>query len=72
LIKEIIAQEAQVVLFGRSEDVEGVINVRTPEFCDELRGSLFTTFLQLIAYHFSLKLGLNPDKPGELNRYITY
>lgn len=72
LIKEIIAQDAQVVLFGRSEDVDGVINVRTPEFCDELTGSLFTTFMQLIAYHFSLKLGLNPDKPGQLNRFITY
>ena len=72
LIKEIIAQDAQVVLFGRSQDLNQVINVRIPEFSDELRGSLFTTFMQLIAYHFSLKLGLNPDKPGELNRYITY
>jgi glutamine---fructose-6-phosphate transaminase (isomerizing) len=72
LIKEIIAQDAQVVLFGRSEDALGVINVRTPDFGEQLRGSLFTTFMQLIAYHFSVKLNLNPDKPGELNRYITY
>jgi glutamine---fructose-6-phosphate transaminase (isomerizing) len=72
LIKEIIAQDANVVLFGRSEDLKHVINVRVVEFSDELRGSLFTTFMQLIAYHFSLKLGLNPDKPGELNRFITY
>lgn len=72
LIREIVAQKANVVLFGRHQDVPDVVNVNIPEFSDEMRGSLFTTFMQLIAYHFSLKLGLNPDKPGELNRYITY
>jgi glucosamine--fructose-6-phosphate aminotransferase (isomerizing) len=72
LIKEILAQGASVVLFGRNQDLPGAINVKIPAFSEELRGSLFTTLMQLIAYHFSLKLGLNPDKPGELNRFITY
>ena len=72
LIGEILVQGANVVLFGRDEDLDGTINVKVPQFSEELRGSLFTTLMQMIAYHFSLKLGLNPDKPGELNRFITY
>jgi glucosamine--fructose-6-phosphate aminotransferase (isomerizing) len=72
LIKEIRTQGGHVVLFGRDKDLEGAINVKIPQFSEELRGSLFTTLMQMIAYHFSLKRGLNPDKPGELNRFITY
>lgn len=72
LIKGILAQGGHVVLFGRDQDLDGTINVKIPQFSEELRGSLFTTLMQMIAYHFSLKRGLNPDKPGDLNRFITY
>lgn len=72
LINEILPSKAQVVLFGRNQDFPGVINVKVPAFSEELRGSLFTTLMQLVAYYFALKQGLNPDKPGELNRFITY
>ena len=72
LIDEIIRQKANVVLFGRDVDREGVINVNVPNFSEELRGSLFVTLMQLVAYHFALKLNHNPDQPGDLNRYITY
>ncbi|MDP2814029.1 MAG: SIS domain-containing protein [Erysipelotrichaceae bacterium] len=72
LIREILTQGGQVVLFGRDRDLDGTINVKVEQFSEELRGSLFTTLMQMIAYHFSLKLGLNPDKPGDLNRFITY
>lgn len=72
LIREILAQGGQVVLFGRDKDLEGTISVKVEQFSEELRGSLFTTLMQMIAYHFALKLGLNPDKPGDLNRFITY
>lgn len=72
LINEILVTGANVVLFGRNEDFSGALNVKIPPYSEELKGSLFTTFMQLVAYHFSLKLGLNPDKPGELNRYISY
>ncbi len=72
LVKEILAQNANVVLFGRDSDFDGVINVKVPQFSEQLRGSLFVTLMQLVAFHFSVKLGLDPDKPGELNRFITY
>lgn len=72
LMGEIMAQGGHVVLFGRDKDLERTVNVKVPQFSEELRGSLFTTLMQLIAYHFSCKLGLNPDKPGDLNRFITY
>lgn len=72
LIKEILNQGGHVVLFGRDKDLDGTVNVKIPQFSEELRGSLFTTLMQMVAFHFSIKLGLNPDKPGELSRFITY
>lgn len=42
------------------------------EYDEEIKGLYFATILQLTAYYLSLKNGHNPDKPGELVKYITY
>lgn len=42
------------------------------DFGEEIKGIYFTAILQSVAYYLAVKSGLNPDKPKELVKYITY
>lgn len=71
--REIRKQGAKVVLCGCDHMVDGVDEqFMIPTYCEEVRGIFATMILQHLAYYLALKLNRNPDKPGDLVKFITY
>lgn len=70
---DIQKQGAKIAYCGASEDIDHYsYNFSISSYCEEVRGLYFTTTLQLYAYYLACKLNRNPDKPGDLVKYITY
>jgi tagatose-6-phosphate ketose/aldose isomerase len=65
-----------VVIAGEEEDVSGfdeVIPAVLPDAPDDLRTPFEVLIPQLLGYHLSLRIGLNPDNPspdGVINRVV--
>lgn len=71
--KEITQQKAKLILCGCTTELdEADLNFTIDPFCEEVRGVYATSILQHLAYYLALKLKRNPDKPGDLVKYITY
>jgi glucosamine--fructose-6-phosphate aminotransferase (isomerizing) len=74
LLKEIALTGSSVIPLS---DVSEIINsypdsIRMPDVTSsQLASLLFAIPLQLFAYYYSVKKGLNPDRPRNLTRYVT-
>jgi tagatose-6-phosphate ketose/aldose isomerase len=56
------------------EDIDTSVAAAAPEIPDELRTPFEIVFPQLLAYHLSLELGVDPDNPspgGIINRVVS-
>lgn len=72
MAREIKEKGGKVVLIGFKKDVESYTNFTLDEYSEEIKGLYFVSILQMVAYHLALKKGLNPDKPGDLVKFIQY
>lgn len=70
---EMKKQKANVFLIGckdHQHDLDGTFAIDA--YCEEVRGVYATMILQHLAYYLALKFNRNPDKPGDLVKFITY
>lgn len=64
---------AKIALCSYTDSHEiGDFNFPLTNDCEEIKGLYFVTVLQMIAYQFALNKNLNPDKPGDLVKFIQY
>ena len=74
MLKEAREHMAKTVICSCSEKIHDVDEYvcLDKEHSEEVKGLFFTSFLQHIAHYLAIKLGKDPDKPGDLVKYITY
>lgn len=74
MLQEASLQGAHSVICGVDQNQKDVdlTFALNKSYREEIHGLYFTTILQHIAYYLSIKLGNNPDKPGNLVKFITY
>lgn len=74
LLKEIAATGATVVPISNAPEVINSYkdSIRMPEsISSEFAPLLFMIPMQIFAYYYAVRKGLNPDKPRNLTRYVT-
>lgn len=73
MASEIKKMGARIVFIGTEQEVNGSsLSFTIKPYCEEVRALYSVMILQHLAYYIALKLGKNPDKPGDLVKYITY
>ena len=72
-VNEIISRGAKVILVSQYNlNLSGAYkNIKLKQFADYFMPLNVIIIMQLIAYHVSLLLGLNPDKPRALAKSVT-
>lgn len=74
MLKEANQQGGHTVICG-VDSVQSDVQesfILNKDYPEEVKGIYFTMILQHIAYYLAIKLGYNPDKPGDLVKFITY
>lgn len=73
MAKETKDKGGKIVLIGFEQEHEVAdVNFTLPSYCEEIKGLYFVSILQMVAYHLAVKKGVNPDKPGDLVKFIQY
>ncbi|MEG1301450.1 MAG: SIS domain-containing protein [Erysipelotrichaceae bacterium] len=73
MASEIKKAGSKIVFIGTEQEVdEGILSFTIKPYCEEVRALYSVMILQHFAYYLAIKLGKNPDKPGDLVKYITY
>lgn len=63
----------KIALVGFDKEYEMAdMNFTLEDYCEEIKGLYFVSILQMVAYHLAVKKGVNPDKPGDLVKFIQY
>jgi glucosamine--fructose-6-phosphate aminotransferase (isomerizing) len=73
-VSEVISRGGKVVLFSqfKIDNVNGLTKIIKLPKCDEFYLPLvLVVYMQLIAYHTSVLIGNNPDKPRSLAKSVT-
>lgn len=74
MAKEIQNKGAKIIMCGNETSIDDLNYNFTisNDYQEEIRALYYVAMMQSVAFHLSVKKGVNPDSPGDLVKFIVY